>query len=67
VIYLGTTRKTLGPFARLGWVVLPDHLVPRVQELSASLLHVSSFDQLAFGEFLARGDYDRHILKMRGV
>lgn len=67
VIYLGSTRKTLGPFARLGWVVLPDQLIPRVQELSASLLHVSSFDQLAFGEFLARGDYDRHILKMRGI
>lgn len=67
VIYLGSTKKTLGPFTRLGWVVVPDRLIPGVQELSASLLHVSSFDQLAFGEFLARGDYDRHILKMRGI
>ena len=67
VIYLGSTRKTLGPFARLGWAVLPDQLIPRMQELSASLLHVSSFDQLAFGEFLVRGYYDRHIVKMRAV
>jgi GntR family transcriptional regulator / MocR family aminotransferase len=67
VIYLGSTGKTLGPFARLGWAVVPDQLMPRVQELSASLLHVSSLDQLAFGEFLARGDYDRHIVKMRTV
>jgi GntR family transcriptional regulator/MocR family aminotransferase len=67
VIYLGSTRKTLGPGLRLGWAVLPDRLIPRVQELSKSLLHVSSFDQLAFRDFLARGDYDRHIRKMRGI
>jgi GntR family transcriptional regulator/MocR family aminotransferase len=64
VVYVGSTQKTLGPFAPLGWAVLPDHLVPSVQKLSA-FLHVSSFDQLAFGDFLARGDYDRHMLKMR--
>jgi GntR family transcriptional regulator/MocR family aminotransferase len=67
VVYLGSTRKTLGPGVPLGWAVLPDRLVPPAQELSASLLHVSSFDQLAFGEFLARGDYDRHVRKMRGI
>jgi GntR family transcriptional regulator / MocR family aminotransferase len=67
VIYLGSTRKTLGPCARLGWAVLPDRLIPSVQELSTSLLHVSSFDQLAFVDFLARGDYDRHIRKMREI
>ncbi len=67
VVYLGSTRKTLGPWSRLGWFVLPDRLSPSVQELSASLLHVSSFDQLAFVDFLARGDYDRHIRKMREI
>jgi GntR family transcriptional regulator / MocR family aminotransferase len=67
VVYLGSTRKTLGPCSRLGWVVLPDRLMPNVQELSTSLLHVSSFDQLAFVDFLAHGDYDRHIRKMREI
>jgi GntR family transcriptional regulator/MocR family aminotransferase len=67
VIYLGSTCKTLGPGLRVGWAVVPDRLMSRVQELSKSLLHVSSFDQLAFGDFLARGDYDRHIRKMRGI
>ena len=67
VIFLGSTCKTLGPGLRLGWAVVPDRLMPRVQELSKSILHVSSFDQLAFGDFLARGDYDRHIRKMRGI
>jgi GntR family transcriptional regulator/MocR family aminotransferase len=67
VVYLGSTQKTLGPCAGLGWAVLPDRLIPTVQELSASLLHVSGFDQLAFVDFLARGDYDRHIRKMREI
>jgi GntR family transcriptional regulator / MocR family aminotransferase len=67
VIYLGSMRKTLGPCASLGWAVLPDRFIPSVQELSTSLLHVSSFDQLAFVDFLARGDYDRHIRKMREI
>lgn len=67
VIYLGSTRKTLGPGLRLGWAVLPDRLGPSVLELSKSLLRVSSFDQMAFGDFLARGDYDRHVRTMRGV
>ena len=67
VIYLGSTRKTLGPGLPLGWAVVPDRLIPSVQELSASLVHVSSFDQLAFGDFLAHGDYDRHMRKMRGI
>lgn len=67
VIYLGSTRKTLGPCSRLGWAVMPDRLIGSVDELSTSLLHVSSFDQLAFADFLARGDYDRHIRKMREI
>jgi GntR family transcriptional regulator / MocR family aminotransferase len=67
VIYLGSTRKTLGPCSRLGWAVMPDRLIRSVHELSTSLLHVSSFDQLAFAEFLACGDYDRHIRKMREI
>lgn len=67
VIYLGSTRKTLGPFSSLGWAVLPDELIPSVHGLATSLLHVSSFDQLAFCDFLNRGEYDRHIHKMRDV
>lgn len=67
VIYLGSVRKALGPGLRLGWAVIPTRLVPTVQELSASLLHVSGFDQLAFADFLSHGDYDRHRRKMRVV
>jgi len=64
VVYLGSTRKTLGPCVRLGWAVLPARLMPIAQDLSSVIVHVSSFDQLAFGDFLVRGEYDRHVRKM---
>jgi GntR family transcriptional regulator / MocR family aminotransferase len=66
VIYLGSPQKTLGPNPPLGWAVLPAGLTRSVRDLP-TLLQVSSFDQLAFGDFLARGDYDRHIRKMREI
>ncbi len=65
VVYLGSTSKTLAPSLRLGWVVMPERLAAEAQELSTPFHHVSSCEQLAFADFLARGDYDRHIRKVR--
>jgi GntR family transcriptional regulator/MocR family aminotransferase len=68
VIYVGSTGKTFAPGLRLGWAVLPPDLVDEVsQELLNSMLHVSGFDQLAFANFLHRGDFDRHLRRMRQV
>jgi GntR family transcriptional regulator/MocR family aminotransferase len=66
VIYFGSTGKTFAPGLRLGWAVLPQSLVDAVaQELLNSTLQVSGFDQLAFANFLHRGDFDRHLRRMR--
>jgi GntR family transcriptional regulator / MocR family aminotransferase len=66
VIYLGSTGKTFIPALRLGWMVLPEELVDEaVRELMGNMLHVSGLDQLAFANFLRRGDFDRHLRRMR--
>jgi GntR family transcriptional regulator / MocR family aminotransferase len=66
VIYIGSTGKTFAPGLRLGWAVLPQSLVDDVsRELLNSMLQVSGFDQLAFANFLRRGDFDRHLRRMR--
>lgn len=68
VAYVGSTGKTLAPAIRLGWVVLPEHLLVDVaEELSASMLHVSGMDQLAFADFLRRGEFDRQLRRLRSL
>jgi GntR family transcriptional regulator / MocR family aminotransferase len=68
VIYLGTTSKTLAPALRLGWMVVPAAMVERLAELKLLLDDGSpSLEQLAFARWLARGDYQRQIRRMRAV
>jgi GntR family transcriptional regulator / MocR family aminotransferase len=68
VIYVGSTGKTFAPGLRLGWALLPQGLVDEMaEELLNSMLQVSSFDQLAFTNFLHRGEFDRHLRRMRQV
>ncbi|MFJ5987112.1 PLP-dependent aminotransferase family protein [Lentzea sp. NPDC092896] len=66
VIYLGTASKSLAPGLRLGWLVLPDHLVGSIAaQKGESEDSVGFVNQLAMTEFIASGAYDRHIRAMR--
>jgi GntR family transcriptional regulator/MocR family aminotransferase len=48
--------------------VLPEDLLETVvEELHTSALHVSGIDQLALADFLRRGEFDRHLRRMRTV
>jgi GntR family transcriptional regulator / MocR family aminotransferase len=68
VIYAGTASKTLAPGLRLGWLVLPPQLVDRVAEAKLLADRGSPvLDQLAFADFLDRGEFDRHLRRMRPV
>jgi GntR family transcriptional regulator / MocR family aminotransferase len=66
VIYAGTASKTLAPGLRLGWLVVPRSLVGAVADAKALADRGSPvLDQLAFADFLARGEFDRHLRRMR--
>jgi GntR family transcriptional regulator / MocR family aminotransferase len=66
VIYAGTASKTLAPGLRLGWLVLPPHLVDAVAHEKVLADRGSPvLDQLAFADFLGRGEFDRHLRRMR--
>jgi GntR family transcriptional regulator / MocR family aminotransferase len=68
VAYGGTASKTLAPGFRLGWIALPRDLVEPFAE--AKLLSDRGspiLDQLSFADFIARGEFDRHLRRMRPV
>ncbi|MCW2864279.1 MAG: GntR family transcriptional regulator with aminotransferase protein [Actinoallomurus sp.] len=68
VVYAGTVSKTLAPGLRLGWLVVPRHLVDAVAKAKVTADRGSPVvDQLAFADFLTRGEFDRHLRRMRPV
>lgn len=66
VVYLGTASNTLGPALRLGWMVLPPHLVDAVADAKLhSDHHTETIGQLALAELIDSHAYDRHVRACR--
>jgi GntR family transcriptional regulator / MocR family aminotransferase len=66
VIYGGSVSKTLAPALRLGWLVCPPALVDELREQKRlDDLGCPTLPQLALGDLVARGEYDRHLRRTR--
>jgi GntR family transcriptional regulator/MocR family aminotransferase len=68
VIYAGSASKTLAPGLRLGWLIVPTRLVDQLAATKEATDRGSaSLEQLAFADFLSRGEFDRHLRRMRPI
>ncbi|WP_141584081.1 PLP-dependent aminotransferase family protein [Actinomadura sp. WMMA1423] len=66
VLYIGSASKSLSPAVRLGWMVLPDHLVDGVLRAKGQReAWAGVVDQLTLADLLDSGSYDRHVRRMR--
>jgi GntR family transcriptional regulator/MocR family aminotransferase len=66
IVYAGSVSKTLAPALRLGWLVVPGHLLDEVIDMKdLADCGTARIEQQAFANFLSRGDLDRHLRRMR--
>jgi GntR family transcriptional regulator / MocR family aminotransferase len=66
VLYIGSASKRLAPGMRLGWMLLPSWLAWSL--ISAKAVEDGGSEvvgQLALGDFIDRGELDRHVRRMR--
>ena len=66
IIYLNTFSKTISPSLRIGYMVLPKHLVKTYEEkLGFYSCTVPTFMQYVLTELIDNGDFERHINRVR--
>jgi GntR family transcriptional regulator / MocR family aminotransferase len=68
VVYGGSASKTLAPGLRIGWLVLPARLTePMAAAKIAADRGSPALEQMALAGFVTRGEFDRHLRRMRPV
>jgi GntR family transcriptional regulator / MocR family aminotransferase len=66
VAYIGSASKRLAPGMRLGWILMPSWLAwPLISAKAVEDGGSEAIGQLALHDFIARGELDRHVRRMR--
>jgi GntR family transcriptional regulator/MocR family aminotransferase len=68
VIYIGTFSKAIAPAIRVGYMILPNHLMKVYQQVCGHYsCTVSRIDQEILARFLAEGYFEKHMNRMRKI
>lgn len=66
VIYMNTFSRTISPALRVGYMVLPKHLVSEYEgKMGFYSCTVPTFEQFLLTELILSGDFERHINRVR--
>ncbi|CAM3987151.1 MocR-like pyridoxine biosynthesis transcription factor PdxR [Saccharibacillus endophyticus] len=67
-VYVGTFSKSLMPSARIGYLVLPDKLMPAYRTRGQHYKQTTSrLDQYTLALFMQSGEWARHLNRMRNL
>jgi 2-aminoadipate transaminase len=65
VFYLGSFSKIIAPALRMGWLIAPQELIPRITVVRESMdLETSTLLQRAVADFLLAGELEGHLTRM---
>jgi len=68
VLYVGTFNKSLAPGLRLGYLIVPEEIVPQLRTCRiATDLYSPTFEQGVLADFIAEGHYARHLRRVRAL
>ncbi|SDC81415.1 GntR family transcriptional regulator / MocR family aminotransferase [Terribacillus halophilus] len=66
VVYIGTFSKILSPALRIGYVIMPKHLINNAIQVKRYLdYHSPILNQVILARFIAKGHLEKHVNKMR--
>lgn len=66
VLYLNSFTRTIAPSIRISYLLLPQTLVaPFTERLGFYSCTVSAFEQYVLAEFIASGEFERHLNRVR--
>jgi GntR family transcriptional regulator / MocR family aminotransferase len=66
VVYIGTFSKILSPALRIGYVIMPKHLINNAIQVKRYLdYHSPILNQVILARFIAKGHLEKHVSKMR--
>lgn len=66
VIYINTFSKSLSPSMRIGYMILPPHLLPVYEKtLGEFSCSVPVLDQYVLAEYISSGNFERHLNRAR--
>lgn len=67
-VLMGSVSRTLAPGLRMAWIVAPPRLAARLARHRARTEPGPPvIDQVAFARFIAAGELDRHVRRLRGT
>lgn len=66
VIYINTFSKSLSPSIRMGYMIIPEHLLEQYQKTSGAFsCTVPVLEQYALAEFINKGYFEQHLNRVR--